>query len=104
SRSTDSKSRVSPMLSSSSSAAVKPKSSVSLALPDAEIETKLRARGYSNLEHLPTQDDWKRILAGGKKISFKKGDIVLRQGDRMQNLFQILSGSCLSVVLKDDDY
>jgi len=52
---------------------------------------------YSDL--LPSKEDWTLILKGSRIIEFKKGDIVIEEGTHIQQLFQIVRGTC-SIVKK----
>jgi CRP-like cAMP-binding protein len=41
-----------------------------------------------------TQEDWDIILKAAKCLSFKKGEIVLREGEPTQKIYQLTRGVC----------
>ena len=39
-----------------------------------------------------TEIDWEIISKNAKRLSFKRGDIISKDGDQIQNFYRILSG------------
>eukprot|EP01104_Vermistella_antarctica_P014160 TRINITY_DN4411_c0_g1_i1.p1 TRINITY_DN4411_c0_g1~~TRINITY_DN4411_c0_g1_i1.p1 ORF type:complete len:1113 (+),score=294.82 TRINITY_DN4411_c0_g1_i1:230-3568(+) len=43
---------------------------------------------------LPSAVDWEIMLLGGTEMQFKRGDVILKQGDRFQRIYQVCDGEC----------
>ena len=44
--------------------------------------------------HLPSRREWLKILAGGKILVFRPGEVILRRGSTLQKMYQVVQGSC----------
>jgi len=61
----------------------------------SEPATNLNFVGYKNLSNLPTEEDWKVLLLGGSIKNFRGGSEILSSNDYRQNLYQVISGTCV---------
>jgi len=49
-----------------------PSSCVVETTADLTVSDELRESGYSKLEHVPTNEEWERIIMGGREVTYRK--------------------------------
>jgi CRP-like cAMP-binding protein len=70
-----------------SAAAVKPKPSPKKDSPDADGADE-------GNKWLPSTADWELILKGARTATFKKDDVIIREGEQFRRIFQLFRGEC----------
>ena len=43
---------------------------------------------------LPSEEDWQLILKGARSVTYKKDDVVIREGEQFRRVFQLARGEC----------
>lgn len=59
------------------------------------VEYHLASYKNGNDPHLPSTREWLKILAGGKLLVFRPGEVILRRGSQLQRMYQVVQGCCV---------
>jgi CRP-like cAMP-binding protein len=62
---------------------------------EPQAAKQLDIHGYQIFNDLPSSKDWHLLLMGAVRRKFRKGETILRQGDELQRIFQIIQGDCV---------
>lgn len=50
--------------------------------------------GDASNKWLPSAEDWDLILKGARTVTYKKDDVVIREGEQFRRIFQLARGEC----------
>mmetsp|Transcript_4454 Transcript_4454/g.6234 ORF Transcript_4454/g.6234 Transcript_4454/m.6234 type:complete len:1257 (-) Transcript_4454:61-3831(-) len=60
---------------------------------DSESSDDEQAQSNEDHEQL-TPEDWDDLLEGAKLLVFKKGDVIITEGENFQRIYQLVEGEC----------
>ena len=61
---------------------------------DEESGTDSGAQADGGNKWLPSPEDWDLILKGARTVTYKKDDVVIREGEQFRRIFQLARGEC----------
>jgi len=67
------------------------------------IEKKSQIKQSYNKRLKPTEEDWNIILKGSRVFTFEANEVVIKEGEKVAQLYQIQSGGCKAVQKQNPD-
>jgi hypothetical protein len=68
--------------------------SASKAGGDADGEDGAEGGDGEGNKWLPSPEDWDLILKGARTVTYKKDDVIIREGEQFRRIFQLARGEC----------